>query len=144
MQNEGSPLPKLEDIYFQHNHENTSTYNIVLHAEETMLERGDNLDVLNVHVVGYLLIALYDRRNILGDMAFKKVSIDVCSCLSELKMAELGKWYREILLCGCTFRALSALCNLHFLSSQACSPEKQGLSTTHSIRASHMSFLFYP
>jgi len=78
----GTPLPPLESPQFQgsglHERPNAvAAYEKVLKAEALAVQDGRNQDLVHARVAGYLILELYDRRDVLGDQAFTTVINDV-------------------------------------------------------------------
>jgi hypothetical protein len=97
-----TPLPKFGDTEIRHSDDPNAAniYSVILRAEQTMHAVGDKA-VMDVRIVGWLLIALYDSRWTLGDVAFGQLLREVGSCQSDSTVMALGEWYREALLRAC-------------------------------------------
>ena len=99
-----SPLP-LPALQLQESDPPKAAYSNVLQAEARALQDGANENVVFARVVGRLLLELYARRDILGSGPYARVIDDVIRSSqdrdSDLQIFELGKRYRDHLICAC-------------------------------------------
>jgi hypothetical protein len=111
------PLPTLESTQFQEPELNewpkpVSAYEKILRAEVRVLQDETNESIVSARVVGYLLLELYARRDILGERPYAKVIDEVVPAPQDrgydklgdnVLIFELGQQYRDHLIRACTF-----------------------------------------